>query len=430
MLLGNVNPQERKTFILHLIYALIEAILTGAFVLNEFIFIKSLNGSNYQLSMLFQFSMLVLLVSVFANEIIAAIRNKKKALRFIAVVTRLPLLLMFLFPGNPELISANPVYHYIFLGIFFMYFSASPIVFPTINLFLKNNYTHQNFGRLYSFVTTLSKVIVLVVTFLFGILLDYDNFAFRYVYPILAVLGIISVFIFSTIDFGHIEVKEKLLLSAVFKKSITTMKQTLIFNKPFRDFQISFMFYGFAFMSTITVITIFYQEVLDLNYTSVAFYKNAYNVLAILMLPFFGRIISRIDPRYFSVISFASLMFYIICIMLTQYLPTYTLFLDVKIYGMLMAAIFFHAFFAATMSLLWSIGSAYFCEKEEAGVYQSVHLSLTGFRAVFVPILGIYLYEKFGFTITFIFAAISLATAIVILIYSKNKKNQNLFFSP
>lgn len=419
---GNtLNGKEKKTFRLHLAYALLEAILTGVFVLNEFVFLKSLSGSNYQLGVLFQFSTLVLLVAIFTNEILSQIKNKKKLLRIVAVATRFPLLFFIFFPKDAGVISSSPIYHYFFLFSFLVYFMASPIVLPTINLFLKNNYRNHNFGRLYSFVTTAAKITLLVVTFLFGLLLDYDNYAFRYVYPLVAVLGIISIFIFSKIDFEYTVVETRFSLSNIIKKALRTLSRTLLDNKPFRDYQISFMFYGFAFMGTVTVITIFYQVVLELNYTSVAFYKNSYNILAILLLPFFGKVIGKIDPRYFAIISFASLMFYIASVMLTAYYPYYTIVWDIKIYGLLMLGVLFHAFFAATMALLWSIGSAYFCKNEEAGIYQSVHLTLTGFRAIFMPLVGVLLYETFGFTATFILAIISLLLGIGVLYFSKKR---------
>ena len=54
-----------------------------------------------------------------------------------------------------------------------------------------------------------------------------------------------------------------------------------------------------------------------------------------------------------------------------------------------------------SMPILWGIGSSYFCEPNEAADFQSVHLFLTGVRAVFAPIIGIKLYEWFVFSITY-----------------------------
>ena len=164
-------------------------------------------------------------------------------------------------------------------------------------------------------------------------------------------------------------------------------------NKPYRHFEIGFMFYGFSFMITITVISIFFNDELNLNYSSVAFYKNAYNIIAIIILPFFGKLMGNIDPRKFASISFASLLLYVFFLLMTDYFPDYYVIANIRLYPMLVVSFLFYGVFAATMVLLWNIGSAYFCKPGEADDYQSVHLSLTGVRALFAPLLGIFFYE-------------------------------------
>jgi hypothetical protein len=73
------------------------------------------------------------------------------------------------------------------------------------------------------------------------------------------------------------------------------------------------------------------------------------------------------------------------------------------------------------MAISWSIGSAYFCGREEAGDYQSIHLSLTGLRAIIVPLAGIFIYDIAGFSFTFIMAAVFLAAGIILMIWSERK---------
>ncbi len=204
-------------------------------MLNEFVFIKSLKGSNYQLSVLFQFSVVVLIIAVITNEIIESFRDKKKFLKLLAVLTRIPLiLLLFLKPC-----VGNTLYNYYFLFTFFMYYLASPIVLPSLNLMLKNDYKHQHFGKYYSVATSLNKVVMLVVTFFFGLLLDYDNFAFRYVYPASGLLAIFSIFLLTRIDDNGFTVKKHFALLSNVKN---TLKETLVSNRAFRDFQISLVF--------------------------------------------------------------------------------------------------------------------------------------------------------------------------------------------
>ncbi len=419
----SLNNIEQKTLRLHVWYSVIEGFIAGILALNEFVFIKSLKGNNYQLGLLFQFSVILYVFLIFLNEILKRIKDKKKLLRYTAVITRLPLVLLFFFPKSVQLINSQPFYHFVFLGIFFIYYMAMPIIYPNINLFLKNSYRDEHFGRLYGYATSLNKIVMLIVTFLYGILLDIDNFAFTYILPLVAVGGIISVYLLSLIDFNtqNIIIEKKEAFSKSVKKSFNTMISILKKNKPYLHFEIGFMFYGFAFMISITVITIYFDKALHLNYSSVAFYKNVYNIISIALIPYFGKLIDKIDPRKFAVITWTSIMLFIFSLSLTEFFPQNVEIYGVRLYYMMIPYLIFHSIFAATMALLWSIGSAYFCEKNQAGDYQSVHLSLTGLRAVFAPTSGVIIYELFGFFTTFMLAIAALLIAIILMFWSYNK---------
>jgi len=262
---------------------------------------------------------------------------------------------------------------------------------------------------------------MLVVTFAYGFWLDQDAYAFVYVYPIIAIIGIASVHLLSKIPYQEQDVVVKKAFWQAIKESMKNMRDLLFTNKPYLHFEAGFMLYGFAFMTTIAVITIYYNEVLHLNYSSVAFYKNAYNILAILLLPFFGKLLNKIDPRKFAAFTFGSMLLYITALALTEYVPQYFDIFHIRIYYMMLVYVLFHGVFAATMSLLWFIGSAYFGKNEDAGDLQSVHLSLTSVRAIFAPILGIFLYQQYGFSTTFGIAIFSLFLAIILMIWSYKK---------
>ncbi len=415
----NISGTERKTFRLHLAYSAIEGMVLGVLALNEFVFVKSLKGTNYQLAVLFQFSMLVFVLLIFVNEFLKRIKYRRKFLRRVGIITRLPLFFLIFFPRSDAAIDGNSYYHIIFLIIFLIYYLAALVINPTINLLLKTNYSHRNFGKLYSYATSANKIIMLITTFSYGLLLDYNGFAFVYVFPAVSVLGMVSVFLLSKIDYTPPEqiVVQSTLMQSV-KNSIRNMIRILKTNKPYLHFEISFMFYGFAFMITYAVITIFFYKQLDLNYSSVAFYKNAYNILSILMLPVFGRLLGKLDPRKFGVITYSAIALYLFFLMITRYFPAFFTVFEIKIYYTLIFYILFHGLFAATMVLLWNIGSAYFGKDDEADIYQSTHLFLTGVRAVFAPLLGMFFYTQMGYTATFSIAIIALAVAVGLMIWS------------
>jgi len=416
------NPLERNTFYIHFTYSIIEGVILGVLALNEFVFLKSLKGGDWGVSVLFQFSVFVLTFSILLNEWSRRMKNKKKFLLWLGIFTRAPLFLLVFFPMDVGHLANAWLYHYIFLTIFLAYYFANPIIYPTINQFLKTNYTHDNFSVFYGYSTIANKLVMLVITFIYGWLLDYDQNSYRFVFPFISVLGMFSVWLLSQIRHSG-EVIETISSSMwqSIKRQVKDMRQKMSANKPFRDFEIGFMYYGFAFMGTVSVIAIFFNQALDLNYSSVAFYKNSYNILAIVLLPLFGKLLGKMDPRRFSAITFASLLFYILFIGLTEYVPMFSWLGDIKIYYTLMLAMFFNGIFAATMSLLWSIGSAYFCKKEEASEYQAIHLSFTGLRSFFAPVLGLGIYRLIGFTGTFLMGVVLCLIAVIVSLRSFKK---------
>ena len=362
---------------------------------------------------------LVLLFSVVLNEILNRARSKKKLIRKIAITTRLPLLLLFLFPKDAMSPENTHFYQLAFLAIIMMYYFANPILFPAINHLLKNSYSHEDFGKLYGYASTVNKIMMLIATFLFGLLLDFDNSAYRYIYPFVAVLGIFSIFILTKIDYRVSDKPDpdKRFFKAVWT-SVKKMISILKGNKPYRDFELSFMFYGLAWMATAGVITIFFDRVLHLNYSSVAFYKNAYNTLAIVLFPFFGKLIGKIDPRKFAIYTFGFMLLHLFFMEMTEYFGQYITFFGIKIYFSLIISYIFYGLFTATMGLLWYIGSAYFCKNDEVSDYQSIHLSLTGVRALFSPLVGVFVLQMFSFAAVFWMSILSLSIAMLIMYVS------------
>ena len=299
-ILQNLRPRERVAFKLHLLYSFFEGISLGIIALNEFVFVKSLQGSAVRLGLLFQFSMVVFLFLIVFNELIRRVPRKRKLLRYTVLLTRLPLLLIVLFPHHQDGEAVSGLWHAVFLALFFLYYLGSPIVFPSINYLLKQNYQEENFGRLYGYATSLNKIVMLTVTFLYGLLLDYDRNAYTYVLPLVGLFGVLSGFSLSRIPFSpavSIGIRDSLINSV--KKSLRNMAIVLKQNIAYRHFEIGFMLYGFAFMSTTTVIVLFFTDELQMNYSSIAFYKNVYNIGAILLLPIAGRWIGFLKPRRF-----------------------------------------------------------------------------------------------------------------------------------
>ncbi|MCK5080004.1 MAG: hypothetical protein KAR09_08670, partial [Bacteroidales bacterium] len=170
-IINQLNHTEKKAFRLHMIYSAIEGIIMGVLALNEYVFIYSLRGTNYQLAFLFQFSVVVFIFLFIFNQFRKRIGNKRRMLRVTGLLTRLPLLLLFFIPADESALSGQSGWHYLFMFVFLIYFFGNIIIFPAINVLLKTNYRHEYFGKLYSYATSLNKIIILASTFAYGLLL-------------------------------------------------------------------------------------------------------------------------------------------------------------------------------------------------------------------------------------------------------------------
>jgi MFS family permease len=415
----NLGFTEKRTLILHLFFSFIEGLALGVFALNEFVFIRSLKGTDFQLGLLFLIMNFVLLFSVVFTEFLKRYKNKRKLLIYVALLTRLPMLCFLLFPKDLQILLSSEFYHLMFIAIFFIYYLAKPVVLPIINLYLKNNYKDQNFGKLFSYSTMINNATMIVATFLFGLLMDFDYNWYRIVYPFLGILSVVSIVLLSYIRVDIIHTVIKVPFKIALVNSIKNSFQILKSNKAYRDFEIGFMLYGFAWMTCFTIVPKFYSEILFLNNTAVAFYKNFYYAIAIISLPFFGRYLSKIDPRKFAVLSFSFMLLTILFLALTEYIPFYFEFRTIKVYYMLIASNLMYGLFAGSMPLIWGIGSAYFCKVEETADYQAVHLSLVGVRAGFAPIIGIILLQAYNYSVTFSAGMVALLIAIIYMKYSQ-----------
>ncbi|MFO7880213.1 MAG: MFS transporter [Bacteroidales bacterium] len=419
---SELQHKEKKSFWLHLLFSAFEGILVGGILLNEFVFLKSMHGKEFQLSGLFVITIAVYILLIFFNEFIRRTERKRVMLRWVAIVTRLPLFLFLLFPVEPAAYENTAVWQFAFLGLFLIYYLGVVVIHPTINLLLKHNYRDEHMAKLYSWATTIQKLLALVTAFGLGVILDADYYAFRFTYPVMAVAGVLSVYFLSMIPYTPVKKTFKRSFITAVGDSMKRMGNILVKNRPYRDFEIGFMLYGFAFMFTVTVITLYLENELHLSYTSVAFYKNTGNVVLLVMMPIFGGLLGRLDPRKFAQISYSFMFLYIFFVALSEFVPISFHWKQLDIFVMVFIGFIFFGLFQSAMNLQFNIGSAFFAKSsDDAGDYQAVHLSLVGFRGLFAPVVGVVLYRWLGYFPTFMISCGSLLLAIIYMQISYNR---------
>lgn len=422
MFYSSLNKREKTTFNIYVLYAIIEGVVTGITLLNEYVFLRSLKASENLIGILFLLSVVVYFILFISNEITRRIKNKKKLLKYTGILSRLPLLGFILFPtvvNNDN----SALLHLLFLLIMFLYYLGTAITLPTINQLLKHNFRNNNFGKLYGYASTANKIATMFATMLFGLLLDVDYFSFRYVYPIMGIFGICSFYMLSLIPFNsrNVYVKEN------FFKSISTSLRRMIKilneNKAFRDFEIAYFSYGTGYMFSTTVVTFFLESYLNLSYSMISGYKTLAGIITFLTIPLFGIIMDKIDQRRFSFYMFLFMLLYLVFVLLTLFIPIGCSFGNDHLYYIfLVFAFVMYGFFSASGTLSWNVGTAYFSkDASKVADFHAVHITLTGLRGLLAP-LGVVIYKQWGYGFTFGISLFFVFVALIIIEVSLKKK--------
>lgn len=421
---AGLTKREYVTLRLHIIYNLCEGVMEGVFLLASFVFIKSLLGGNYQTSLLFQSMIGIYTFAVIATELMKRARNMKRMLMVAGTLTRLPLFAFAFFGASA---AGNNAYLILFLAIFGIYYSSRTVIYPAINQILKQSYSESRFGRLYSIATAARTATAVLSTFAFGIVSDAHPMAYRAVFPLCGALGLVSVYMLLRIPFRQADAVHYIgSVGSSIAQSFRSIVQGVRGNTAYLQFEVAYMLYGFGYMLTYPVITIFFKTGLSLNYTSVSFYQYWYYILSVILLPVFGKVISRMEIRSFSIIPFTAMMLYICGFLLVSVWPAQFSIGTLQIHIALLAGYTMYGIYAGSHTLLYNIGSAYFCGREQAASYQAMHLSLSGARALVFPLIGVWVYERYGFAPCFAAAAFGLFLSVVVLQISRFRTPLNV----
>ena len=157
-------------------------------------------------------------------------------------------------------------------------------------------------------------------------------------------------------------------------------------------YEIAFMLYGIAFLMILPVVPIFLVDDLALDYKTIGLAKGTvFQVIMILGIPLFGRWFDRSTPHRTSAVSFASGILFPLTLLLALYVP------DTMRVSVVFISFIFFGITMSGINVIWNLSSMRFAgEKEDAGIYQSVHLSATGIRGLFAPLLGYFVMHFLG----------------------------------
>jgi len=392
--LKNLNPVERNTASLLIWAALFNGVVQSLNQTQDIIARKALHALDWQLMLMAMIWPISNFFSIWWGRVFEKSCHKSRFFLLAGIVGRLTLVYAIWLSTMNE-----------YLVLLALLFSSNSILIPAQNSIYQRNIDVSRRAKVFGYSTSVSQLISVAVTFVAGRLLDVDEQTFRWVLVATGLCGFVYAAILSFIriqePIQEIEcerVNWRQTAIEPIKRTIKLLKE----NKQFAAFERSFSIYGMGFIMMQPIIPIYLVDKLQLSYTSNFLAKGILSQVGLLLLsPMIGKIHDRVHPFRFISGGFAMLMLFPLLIVLSSLwqgssvMPTVIVFIAYALFGVAMAAV----------NMAWNMGSIYFAGDDDASMYQSVHVTMTGIRGLIAPVLGYTILKLFGITMVFAVAA-------------------------
>jgi MFS family permease len=363
--------------------SILEGVVLGVFILNEYVAKKTLGAGDAILTALVVGPTAALLFSAWWSGLLDR-REKSSTFLVFGMLGRLSLLLV---AGAGSAGSFTAV-----IAVATFLFGA---VVPASNALLQRNFTAGERGRVLGLGIALQALTAIVVSLLVGRLYDWRPGSYRVVYPVAAVCGFFSCLSLARVRFRARpgEPAEKRLfgsglgvaLADALRRPFAGALVLLREDRGFRRYEMGFMAYGLAWMMLQPTIPVFLVEKLQVDYSDVANARGLiyFTMIAALSHPL-GRLLDRIGPIKVSRLAFTVLA--IFPLLLASARGVGTAYLAFLVYGCGMAAV----------NLGWTTGPIHFARERDSAGYMGAHVALVGVRAMVGGPFGIWLYRSSG----------------------------------
>ena len=403
-------PDEKKTFLLSVAIFLLLGLAFGVFTSADVIAARTLGASAFSVAVLMFLLNASAIVSLPLTQWMGAGRRRRRSLLVMGFVCTLPVFLYPLVPGVGTFIFAIFVVHLL-----------SVVMPPTMNILYRRHFRPGQLGRLFGWTTSAKIVAGMAGATATGVLLDHDDALYR---PLLLVAGALVVFaivLLSRMDFGEDpaasgsqEAAPRSLFRA-FAETARTVRGVLARDRTFFRFERNFIIYGLGFLMLTPVVPVYFVRVLDLDYSTISLSRMVVGQTALWMLsPAAGALFDRSNAFRFTGFSYLTLAGYPLLVGLAALLP------DAWILVAVFAGYAFYSVGMTGVSISWHIGSIRFAKDADPALYQGVHVTLTGLRSLFGPVLGYVVMTWFGFAAAFGLAAAFFLTAAGLMLRDRH----------
>ncbi len=291
------------------------------------------------------------------------------------------------------------VYH--LLIVFIVFYLPFTIQLTGQNRILQQHVDKAKQGGLFGTSIGIREAIAAVVSVSAGYWMDRETGGYRHVFLFAAVFNMVSTIAFASMPTrADRSARLERFSTSVFTQPLVEMVQLLKNRPDFFRFELGFMVYGIAFMTTLPVVPLFLVDELQLDYTTIGFARGTiYQLVVIPSIWLFGRWFDRMPvhtlaARVFSLLAIFPLL--LICAGVFDSLALPFVYASFIMFGVAMGGV----------AVLWNISSVRFAANEDAGSFQAVHLAAMGLRGMFAPLLALLVMHVFGTITALVVAAV------------------------
>jgi len=370
----------RYTFAFHLRAMMLEGAVNGAWQLNEIVARKSLGASTLWITLIAMSPSVALLLSALWGPLF---EGRRKAPFFLAagVVGRLVLLAVAAVRGPAA-----------FTAVLAVSALSYSILYPTQNALFQSNYAPGERGRFFGRAYSAFAVASILSALALGALYDLQTQAYRWTYPAVGLVGFLACY-------ELYRPRERCTRPRVTRAWSNPLRQVwgvLAGDRAFALYQAGFFFYGLGFMTMITLIPLYIVDRLGASYWQASWMRVVlYMGVQALTSGIAGRFMDRSHPAALAKLSFLGLAAFPLLLGLSR-TPWggYGAFLW---FGLCMAGV----------SLAWYVGPLAFAGERDSSAFMTVHVALTGVRALIGHPLAAVLYVTTGtFAVPFLAASV------------------------
>jgi MFS family permease len=383
------SVMDRASLHYYTLSASLGAAMVGAFSLGMVVLKKSLGATEMQLGVISAIGPMALLLGIFGGELVRG-RDRRPVIALFGIISRGAFLLFALVQSA-----------WAYIGVASLFYIGNALQAPAVTTLWQNNISPARRSALWGLTISITTVISVTVAFAVGWLLDLDHMAYRWLFPIAGLLGLLSTYILVRMPHrGRYKTRKAAPLTArgIFIRPIRRFIKLLRDDPFFRHFEGAFFLYGCAFMLMAPVLPHYIVDLAQMSYKKASIAEGVlFQLGAIGLSVAWGKLMDRTSPSATCAVVFALLALFPaillggLALRHTGFDLQYIVYLGYLVFGIGMSG----------LGVAWNLAPISFAGSADASAYTGAHITLTGVRGAIAPIMGAIGFKYFGYELVF-----------------------------